>query len=76
MYELKTKESELPIKELLESIENHKKREDGYKLLKIYEETKGFEAKIWGTNMIGFGKFQYKYASGQKRRVFPNWICS
>lgn len=30
----------------------------------MFEETTGFEPKIWGDRIIGFGKYHYKYASG------------
>ncbi len=43
-----------------------KKREDSYKLLKIFEETSGFQAKMWGPSIIGFGSYHYQYASGHE----------
>jgi len=35
-------------------------------LLEIFEEASGFEAKMWGASIIGFGKYHYKYASGRE----------
>lgn len=31
----------------IEQVENPKKREDAYKLLDIFSDTTGFEAKMW-----------------------------
>ncbi len=32
----------------------------------IFTETTGFEAKMWGPSIIGFGSYHYKYASGHE----------
>ncbi|RLL45142.1 DUF1801 domain-containing protein [Oceanobacillus piezotolerans] len=66
MYELKTKENDRSVIEFIESVENPKKREDAYRLLDIFTETTGFQAKMWGTSIIGFGSYHYKYATGHE----------
>ncbi|PYF08818.1 DUF1801 domain-containing protein [Ureibacillus chungkukjangi] len=65
-YEQKTKETDQSVIEFIESVDSAKKREDAYKLLKIFEETSGFEAKMWGPSIIGFGSYHYKYESGHE----------
>ena len=66
MYELKTKENDRSVLEFIESVETPKKREDAYKLLDIFTETTGFQAKMWGPSIIGFGSYHYKYPSGHE----------
>ncbi|WP_053363337.1 DUF1801 domain-containing protein [Bacillus sp. FJAT-27251] len=66
MYELKTKETDRSVIEFIESVDHPKKREDAYKLLDIFTETTGYEAKMWGPSIIGFGSYHYKYASGHE----------
>jgi hypothetical protein len=66
MYELKTKETNNSVIEFIESVDSPKKREDAYKLLDIFTETTGFEAKMWGPSIIGFGSYHYKYNSGHE----------
>ncbi|MBY6037602.1 DUF1801 domain-containing protein [Fictibacillus nanhaiensis] len=66
MYELKTKENDRNVIEFIENVESPKKREDAYKLLDIFTETSGFEAKMWGPTIIGFGSYHYKYATGHE----------
>ena len=66
MYELKTKENDNSVIEFIDKIENVKKLEDAYKLLDIFTETTGLKAKMWGTSMIGFGSYHYKYDSGHE----------
>lgn len=66
MYELKTKETDNSVIEFIEQVDSSKKREDAYKLLDIFTETTGFEAKMWGPSIIGFGSYHYKYESGHE----------
>jgi hypothetical protein len=66
MYEQKTKETDQSVLEFIETVENPKKREDAYKLLDIFTETSGYEAKMWGPSIIGFGSYHYKYATGHE----------
>ncbi|MFY3791030.1 DUF1801 domain-containing protein [Ureibacillus sp. MALMAid1270] len=65
-YETKTKETDNSVIEFIESVDNPKKREDAYKILKIFEETTGYEAKMWGPSIIGFGSYHYKYDTGHE----------
>lgn len=66
MYEPKTKETDSSVVEFIENVDNLKKREDAYQLLDIFSETTGFQAKMWGPSIIGFGSYHYKYASGHE----------
>jgi hypothetical protein len=66
LYELKTKETDNSVIEFIELVDSSKKREDAYKLLDIFTETSGFNAKMWGPSIIGFGSYHYKYASGHE----------
>ncbi|WNS76506.1 DUF1801 domain-containing protein [Bacillus sp. DTU_2020_1000418_1_SI_GHA_SEK_038] len=66
MYELKTKETDGSVIEFIEKVENTKKRKDAYDLLDIFTEVTGFQAKMWGPSIIGFGSYHYKYESGHE----------
>ena len=66
MAESKMKENDNSVIEFIENVENEKKKADAYQLLKIYEEVTGYEAKMWGPSIIGFGSYHYKYASGRE----------
>ena len=65
-YELKTKETDNSVLEFIEAVDSAKKREDAYELLDIFTETTGYEAKMWGPSIIGFGSYHYKYATGHE----------
>lgn len=64
MYEPKMKETDSSVIEFIESVENVKKKADAYQLLEIFEEVTGYDGKMWGPSIIGFGSYHYKYASG------------
>jgi len=66
MYELKTKENDNDVMEFIEQVESERKRADAYQLLDLFTETTGFKAKMWGSSIIGFGSYHYKYASGHE----------
>lgn len=66
MYELKTKETDNSVIEFIEAVDSLKKREDAYQLLDVFTETTGYQAKMWGPSIIGFGSYHYKYASGHE----------
>ncbi|MGM0845209.1 MAG: DUF1801 domain-containing protein [Bacillota bacterium] len=66
MYELKTKENDSSVIEFIEAVDSPKKREDAYKLLDIFTETTGYQARMWGPSIIGFGSYHYKYKTGHE----------
>jgi hypothetical protein len=65
-YQQKTKETENSVVEFIESVESSKKREDAYKLVDVFTEATGYNAKMWGPSIIGFGSYHYKYESGHE----------
>ncbi|TDL68488.1 DUF1801 domain-containing protein [Paenibacillus amylolyticus] len=66
MYKPKTTVTDQSVIAFIEQIEHPKKREDAYQLLDIFTETTGYEAKMWGPSIIGFGTYHYKYDSGHE----------
>ncbi|WP_377890950.1 DUF1801 domain-containing protein [Alkalihalobacillus sp. R86527] len=65
-YELKTTENDKSVIEFIENVESKKKREDAYRLLDIFAEATGYDAKMWGESIIGFGSYHYKYKTGHE----------
>ncbi len=66
MYKLKTKENDNSVIEFINQVSNEKRRQDAFKLLDIFTETTGYKAKMWGSSIIGFGSYHYKYESGHE----------
>lgn len=66
MAELKTKKTDESVVVFLDKIEYVKKRLDCYTILNLMKSVTGFEPKMWGESIVGFGSYHYKYASGHE----------
>lgn len=66
VYQQKTKETDNNVITFIEAVESPKKREDAYALLDIFTEATGYQGKMWGSSIIGFGSYHYKYATGNE----------
>ncbi len=72
MAELKTKQTSQNVIEFINSFaETEQKRQDALQLLKIMEEFTGFEPKMWGASIIGFGKYHYKSERSKQEGDWP-----
>ena len=67
---MKTKVTTLRVSDFLNGIEDKQKREDCKTIARIMREATGNVSKMWGTNMVGFGSYDYKYASGREGSWF------
>jgi hypothetical protein len=66
MAELKTQKNDTSVETFLNSIEDEKKRKDSFAIVQLMKEVTGSEPAMWGTSIIGFGNYHYKYASGRE----------
>jgi hypothetical protein len=67
MAKNKTTQTETKVEEFIQAfVEDQTKREDAFSLINIMQEQSGFEPKMWGPSIIGFGSYHYKYASGHQ----------
>ncbi len=66
MAELKTKENDQSVEDFLNEISDEKKRQDCLTILELMKKVTRKEPKMWGSSIIGFGKYIYKYESGRE----------
>ena len=66
MAKNKTTETNNSVIAFVNKVENEVKRSDSFKLIEILKSITGFEPKMWGPSIIGFGSYHYKYASGHE----------
>lgn len=66
MAELKTKQTDQDVLAFLNRIENEQRRQDCLAVLQLMQEVTGFEPRMWGESMVGFGSYHYKYATGRE----------
>ncbi|SHM10401.1 DUF1801 domain-containing protein [Flavobacterium saccharophilum] len=67
MAKNKTEETAVSVIDFINTfVEDEAKRKDAFELVKIMQDVTGFEPKMWGPSIIGFGSYHYKYASGHE----------
>lgn len=66
MAENKTRENDSSVTAFLSGVENETRREDAFAILSLMEDVTGLKAKMWGTAIIGFGSYHYKYDTGRE----------
>lgn len=70
MAELKTQPNDQSVEQFLNSVPDEQKRTDSFTVLQLMQQVTGEEPIMWGDSIIGFGRYQYKYASGRKGEWF------
>ncbi len=66
MAELKTKKNDGDVVVFLNSVANEKRKADSFVVLDLMKEVTGEAPKMWGSSIIGFGSYHYKYESGRE----------
>lgn len=67
MAKTKTTETSVNVFDFINAyVDNEQKKADSIRLIELMQEWSGFEAKMWGPSIIGFGSYHYKYASGHE----------
>ncbi len=67
MAKTKTTFTEVNVIDFINSyVDNEPKKTDSFRLIELMQEWSGFEPKMWGPTIIGFGNYHYKYASGHE----------
>ena len=66
MSDNKTRPTRNNAKQFLESVANEQRRRDSLELLGIMTEITKEKPILWGSIIVGFGSYRYKYASGRE----------
>jgi predicted CopG family antitoxin len=66
MAENKTKPTKASVSGFLKKLPEKDRREDCLKVLEIMKGVTGEEPEMWGSSIVGFGRYRYKYESGTK----------
>ena len=71
MAALKTQQTNASVKDFINSVaDTEQKRKDSFELLKLMQDFTGYEPKMWGPSIIGFGSYHYK---SEKSRQEGDW---
>jgi len=66
MAEIKTKLTDVSPAAFIDTVENEQRRKDGHELVSLMKKITGKPAKMWGTSIVGFDQYHYKYATGHE----------
>lgn len=63
---LKTRQNNASVVQFLRGVADEARRADCQRLVELMSRISGVPPKMWGTSIVGFGTFHYKYASGRE----------
>jgi hypothetical protein len=66
MAELKTKPTKESVMDFLGKVADEKRRNDCQVILKLMADVTQAEPEMWGSSIVGFGRYRYKYESGRE----------
>ena len=62
----KTVETKESVTAFLNKVPDATRKKDCFVILDIMKKQSGFDAKMWGPAIVGFGSYHYKYESGRE----------
>src|SRR5688572_7460831 len=62
----KTKPTEVSVERHIAAIANEEQRNDAQRLVVLMRRVTRQEPRMWGSTIVGFGSYHYKYASGHE----------
>jgi hypothetical protein len=65
MAELKTKLNDASVEKFLNAVTDKGRRDDCFKVMELMKKVTKKDAKMWGTAIVGFGSYTYKYSTGK-----------
>jgi uncharacterized protein YdhG (YjbR/CyaY superfamily) len=70
MAETKTRPTAESVDKFVNGIADEQRRRDCFQVLEIMKKVTKLEPEMWGTSIVGFGRYNYKYESGTKGEWF------
>ena len=66
MSKMKTTPTQASVDAFIEAVEDEQKRADSRAIAAMMSAATGAPAQMWGTSIVGFGRYHYRYASGRE----------
>ena len=70
MAELKTQPTNESVKDFIDGIADERRRRDCRTVMKIMKRVTKAAPKMWGSSIVGYGSYHYRYASGREGEWF------
>ena len=72
MAALKTKPSDADVHAFIMAFaDSEQKRKDSFELVEVMRDFTGYEPRMWGPSIIGFGSYHYKSERSRQEGVWP-----
>ena len=71
MAELKTKATKASVTDFLDKTTPEQKKKDAYEILEMFKDATGQKPVLWGTSIVGFGKYHYKSERSSQEGDWP-----
>lgn len=65
MSDNKTTATAVNVEDFLAAVTPEQRREEGRALDMVFREVTGFQPRMWGPSIIGYGRYTYRYDSGR-----------
>lgn len=66
MAQNKTTETCNNVTDFIQTLADATRQADSFRITELFKKQTGFEPKMWGSSIIGFGSYHYKYDSGRE----------
>ena len=66
----KTVENDSSVENFINTVDNEQKRRDSWDMIALMKGITGAEPRMWGSSLVGFGQYHYKYESGREGDSF------
>ena len=66
MAELKTRPTNASVAAFIDTIEDRQKKSDAKKVAAMMRRATGARARMWGTSIVGYGKYYYTNTAGRE----------
>jgi hypothetical protein len=70
MAELKTKATTASVDRFLASVKDERRRQDCLTVAQLMEQVTKAPPKMWGSSIVGFGDYRYRYETGREMDWF------
>lgn len=66
MSELKTQPTAANVEDFIAAVDHPVRRADAHALDRLFREATGWQPRMWGASIVGYGKYRYTYDSGRE----------
>ena len=66
MAQNKTIATDASVSDFIARVEPRHRAEEALLLDRLFQEVTGFQPKMWGPSIIGYGRYHYRYESGRE----------